>query len=214
MLSHLKPWARRLSRDGRAIYLAARDPRVPWYVKFLPIAVAGYALSPIDFIPDFIPIIGYLDDLIIVPLGIWLVVSLIPNDVMVECRAKADAAGQQPVSRTGMIAIIVVWIAMGLMLGWIGYVSWSRPDTADIQARPSSECCPHARVEGARPRRTDRTWIRERHTTVGEIRCGARIEECAVGRVAIIQNVVDTSVNLKRLVDQIGGVSIEDGIRR
>ena len=130
MLSRLKLWARRLSRDSHAIYLAARDPRVPWYVKFLAIAVSGYALSPIDLIPDFIPIIGYLDDLIIVPLGIWLVVSLIPDDVMVECRAKADAAGQRPVSRAGMIAIIVVWIAVGLMLGWIGYTSWSRPREA------------------------------------------------------------------------------------
>ena len=79
MLSRLKIWARRLSRDGHAIYLASRDPRVPWYVKFLAIAVAGYALSPIDLIPDFIPVVGYLDDLIIGPLGIWLVVSLIPE---------------------------------------------------------------------------------------------------------------------------------------
>jgi uncharacterized membrane protein YkvA (DUF1232 family) len=127
MLSHLKNWARRLGRDSHAIYLAARDPRVPWYVKFLAIAVAGYALSPIDLIPDFIPIIGYLDDLIIVPLGIWLVVSLIPDEIMAECRAKADAAGQRPVSKSGMIAIIVIWIVAGLLLGWIGYVSWNRP---------------------------------------------------------------------------------------
>jgi uncharacterized membrane protein YkvA (DUF1232 family) len=94
MLANLNNWARRLSQDGHAIYLAARDPRVPWYVKYLALAVAGYALSPIDLIPDFIPVIGYLDDLIIVPLGIWLVVSLIPDDVIAECRAKADAAGQ------------------------------------------------------------------------------------------------------------------------
>ena len=130
MLSHLKLWARRLRRDGHAIYLAARDPRVPWYVKYLAIAVAGYALSPIDLIPDFIPVIGYLDDLIIVPLGIWLVVSLVPDDVMSECRAKADAAGQRPVSQAGMIAIVAVWIAVGLMLGWVGYVSWHQPREA------------------------------------------------------------------------------------
>ena len=84
MFSRLKIWARRLSRDGHAIYLASRDPRVPWYAKFLAIAVAGYALSPIDLIPDFIPVLGYLDDLIIVPLGIWLVVSLMPEGIMVE----------------------------------------------------------------------------------------------------------------------------------
>src|ERR1700676_3737899 len=111
MLRILKLWARRLIRDVHAVYLAARDPRVPWYARVLAIAVAGYALSPIDLIPDFIPVIGYLDDLIIVPLGIWLVVSLIPEDVMAECRARADEVGQRPVSRAGMIAIIAVWIA-------------------------------------------------------------------------------------------------------
>src|SRR3979411_3123379 len=126
MLSRIKSWAQRLKRDSHAIYLASRDARVPWYAKALAIAVAAYALSPIDLIPDFIPVIGYLDDLIIVPLGIWLVVSLIPDDVMVECRAKADAAGQRPVSKSGMIAIIVVWIAVGLLLGWIGYVTWNQ----------------------------------------------------------------------------------------
>ena len=98
------------------------------YVKFLAIAVAGYALSPIDLIPDFIPIVGYLDDLIIVPLGIWLVVSLIPDEIMVEYRAIANEAGQRPVSRAGMITIIVLWIFGTLALGWIGYALWSRPD--------------------------------------------------------------------------------------
>src|SRR3977135_2403591 len=127
MLRNLKIWARRLIRDVPAVYLALRDPRVPWHARVLAIAVAGYALSPIDLIPDFIPVIGYLDDLIIVPLGIWLVVSLIPDDVMAECRAKADAAEQHPVSRAGIIAIVVVWIAMGLILAWIVYAGWNRP---------------------------------------------------------------------------------------
>jgi len=128
MLSRLKIWARRLSRDAHAIYLASRDPRVPWYVKFLAIAVAGYALSPIDLIPDFIPVLGYLDDLIIVPLGIWLVVSLIPEQIMDEYRAIANETGQRPVSRAGMITIMVLWIFGALTLGWIGYALWSRPD--------------------------------------------------------------------------------------
>src|SRR5512140_1570034 len=110
----LKEWARVIKRDVHAIYLASRDPRVPWYAKALAIAVAAYALSPIDLIPDFIPVIGYLDDLVIVPLGIWLVVSLIPDDVMVKCRAEADAAGQRPVSRAGMVAIIVLWIVAAM----------------------------------------------------------------------------------------------------
>jgi uncharacterized membrane protein YkvA (DUF1232 family) len=123
----MKIWARRLRRDSHAIYLASRDPRVPWYVKILAIAVAGYALSPIDLIPDFIPVVGYLDDLIIVPLGIGLVVSLIPTEIMVECRAKADEAGQRPVSRVGMIAIIMVWIAAAVILGWMIYAYWRQP---------------------------------------------------------------------------------------
>jgi uncharacterized membrane protein YkvA (DUF1232 family) len=121
----MKIWARRLTLDGHAIYLASRDPRVPWYAKFLAIAVAGYALSPIDLIPDFIPVLGYLDDLIILPFGIWLVVSLIPEEIMNEYRAIASEAGQRPISRAGMITIIVLWIFGTLMLGWIGYAHWA-----------------------------------------------------------------------------------------
>src|ERR1700712_3490364 len=117
MWDRWKHWARTIKRDAHAIYLAARDPRVPWYAKALAIAVAGYALSPIDLIPDFIPVIGYLDELILLPLGIWVVVALIPDEVMVEYRAKADEAGQRPTSRAGMAAIILLWIAGALMLG-------------------------------------------------------------------------------------------------
>ena len=126
MLSRIKSWASALKRDGHAIYLASRDPRVPWYAKALAIAVAGYALSPIDLIPDFIPIIGYLDELILLPLGIWLVVALIPPEIMVEYRAKADEAGRRPTSRAGMVTIILLWIAGALTLGWIGYARWNR----------------------------------------------------------------------------------------
>ncbi len=126
MLSRIKTWTRNLKRDGHAIYLASRDPRVPWYAKALAIGVAAYALSPIDLIPDFIPVIGYLDDLIIVPLGVWIVASLIPDEVMAECRAKADEIGQRPVSRAGMIAIIVLWIGGAVIFGWIAYIAWSR----------------------------------------------------------------------------------------
>jgi len=126
VLARIQIWARNLGRDSHAIYLASRDPRVPWYAKALGLTVAAYALSPIDLIPDFIPVVGYLDDLVIVPLGIWLVVSLIPDDVMAECRAKADESGQRPVSRPGMIAIIAVWMVAAVIFGWIGYVAWSR----------------------------------------------------------------------------------------
>jgi uncharacterized membrane protein YkvA (DUF1232 family) len=124
MLRILKLWARRLIRDVHAVYLAARDPRVPWYARVLAIAVAGYALSPIDLIPDFIPVIGYLDDLIIVPLGIWLVVSLIPEEVMAEYRARAIEARQRPRSKTAAIVIVAIWILAAAVLGWIGFAHW------------------------------------------------------------------------------------------
>ena len=127
LLSRIKTWARSLKRDGHAIYLASRDPRVPWYAKALAIAVAAYALSPIDLIPDFIPILGYLDELLILPLGIWLVVRLIPDGVMAEYRARANEAGQRPTSRAGMAAILLLWTVGALTLGWFGYVWWSRP---------------------------------------------------------------------------------------
>jgi len=83
-------------------------------------------LSPIDLIPDFIPVLGYADDLIIVPLGIWLVVSLIPSEVMAECRAKADAAEQRPRSTMAAVAIIAIWVGAAAMLGWAGFTRWRR----------------------------------------------------------------------------------------
>ncbi len=125
MLSRLKIWARTLRRDAHAIYLASRDPRVPWHAKALAVAVAGYALSPIDLIPDFIPVVGYLDELIILPLGIWLVVSLIPAEIMAECRVRADEAGQRPVSRAGMIFIIALWLAGAIALAWTSHAYWT-----------------------------------------------------------------------------------------
>lgn len=127
MLSRIKTWARHLKRDAHAIYLASRDPRVPWYAKILAIAVAAYALSPIDLIPDFIPVLGYLDELFILPLGIWFVVRLIPDEVMVEYRARATEAGQRPTSRAGKAAILLVWTVGALTLGWFLYAWWSRP---------------------------------------------------------------------------------------
>jgi uncharacterized membrane protein YkvA (DUF1232 family) len=81
-MSRLKQWARIIKRDVHAVYLAARDPRTPWYAKLLAACVAGYALSPIDLIPDFIPVLGYLDDVLIVPLGILAVMKLVPAEVM------------------------------------------------------------------------------------------------------------------------------------
>src|ERR1700750_1962483 len=98
MPAHLKNWARSIKRDAHAVYLAARDPRAPWYAKALAICVAGYALSPIDLIPDFVPVLGYLDDVIIVPRGVMFVIKLIPPEILAEHRALAVAAQDRPVS--------------------------------------------------------------------------------------------------------------------
>jgi uncharacterized membrane protein YkvA (DUF1232 family) len=123
-MSRVKAWARALRRDAHALLLASRDPRVPWTVKLLAIAVAGYALSPIDLIPDFIPMLGVLDDLIIVPLGIWLVIALIPEDLMREYRAMASAAAQRPVSKAAAVIIVALWISGVALLGWMVFVYW------------------------------------------------------------------------------------------
>lgn len=121
MTGSLKDWARAIKRDVHAVYLAARDPRVPWYAKALALVVAGYALSPIDLIPDFIPVLGYLDDVIFVPLGIWAVVKLIPPQVMIEQRAAADLAAGLPVSRRAAFMIGLIWAASLALSGWLVY---------------------------------------------------------------------------------------------
>jgi uncharacterized membrane protein YkvA (DUF1232 family) len=115
----LKNWARLVKRDVHALYLCSRDPRVPWHAKALAVVVAAYALSPIDLIPDFVPVLGYLDDLILVPAGIWLVVRLIPPDVMAEQRERAAAAGERPISRIAGAIIVAVWIASAILCGWL-----------------------------------------------------------------------------------------------
>src|SRR5215475_2455508 len=119
MRANWKQWARTIKRDAHALYLAARDPRVPWYAKALAIGVATYALSPIDLIPDFIPVLGYVDDLIIVPAGIALVIRLIPPDIMAQHREMAIAAQDRPVSRVAAAAIVTIWIAAIGLTAWI-----------------------------------------------------------------------------------------------
>lgn len=114
-LGDLITWAKGIKRDALALWIAARDPRTPLHAKALALAVAAYAFSPIDLIPDFIPVIGYLDDLIIVPLGIMLVVRLIDPPLMAEFRATATATAR-PVSRTAAVIFILIWIALGAVL--------------------------------------------------------------------------------------------------
>jgi uncharacterized membrane protein YkvA (DUF1232 family) len=113
-----------LKREVHAIYLATQSPHMPWYARCLALAVVGYALSPIDLIPDFIPVLGYADDLIIVPLGIWLVLSLIPEEVMIACRARADEAVTGPHGKIAAIVTIAIWIVGGAALGWSVLAYW------------------------------------------------------------------------------------------
>ena len=119
MLARLKGWARAIKRDVHALWLAARDPRTPWYARALALGLAAYALSPIDLIPDFIPVLGYLDDAILLPLGILLAVRLVPPAVMAEHRATAAAAAARPVSRAAAVFIVAVWIVAAGGLLWL-----------------------------------------------------------------------------------------------
>jgi uncharacterized membrane protein YkvA (DUF1232 family) len=117
-IERAKLWARTIKRDVLALWLAARDPRVPWYAKALAMGIAAYALSPIDLIPDFIPVLGYLDDLILVPLGILMVVRLIPAPLMAELRAQAAELEQRPRSTVAAAVIVLIWIAAAALVAW------------------------------------------------------------------------------------------------
>jgi len=121
MLERLKRWAHALKRDVLALYLAARDPRVPWVPKALAAAIAAYALSPIDLIPDFIPVLGYLDELILLPLAIAGLVRLIDPAIMAEHRAKAAALQERPKSRVAACAIIGIWLVITIAAAWLAY---------------------------------------------------------------------------------------------
>jgi uncharacterized membrane protein YkvA (DUF1232 family) len=118
-MARVKARARQIKTDVVAISLAAGDPRVPWHAKLLAAGVAAYALSPIDLIPDFIPVLGYLDDVILVPLGILLVVRLIPPGVMAELRAEALARSERPTSKVGAAVIVAIWIAALAFALWV-----------------------------------------------------------------------------------------------
>lgn len=131
MLAKLKERARRLEAETYALYLAARDPRTPWHAKLLVTLVVAYAFSPVDLIPDFIPVLGYLDDLVLIPLGIALALKLVPDRVMADCRQRAkDAfAKGRPVSRAAAAVIVVIWLALAALAvawGWEAFVARAR----------------------------------------------------------------------------------------
>ncbi|HWT31348.1 MAG TPA: YkvA family protein [Propylenella sp.] len=110
--SDWRAWAAGLRRDATALYLARRDPRVPWYAKVLAGLVVAYALSPIDLIPDFIPVLGLLDDVVIVPFGLWLVFRLLPDGLIEEYRPEAARLATVPRSRAAAIVIVAIWLAL------------------------------------------------------------------------------------------------------
>ncbi len=117
-LARLRRWARAIKQDVVALYIAGRDPRVPWYVKAAAVAIATYALSPIDLIPDFIPVLGYLDEVILLPIAIALVVRIIPDPLMAEFREEAQRRSERPTSRAAAAVIIVLWIAAIALTLW------------------------------------------------------------------------------------------------
>jgi uncharacterized membrane protein YkvA (DUF1232 family) len=127
MLSKLKAWAASLKREGLALWFACRDPRTPWYARSLAMLVVAYALSPIDLIPDFIPVLGLLDELILLPGAIWLVVRLLPPQVLLDSRARAQAwlEAHRPQPRNWVAAGVIV--ALWLLLAWLLWKWMVRP---------------------------------------------------------------------------------------
>lgn len=113
-----RQWARLIKRDVLALWIAARDRRTPWYAKAVAAVVAAYALSPVDLIPDFIPVLGYVDDLILAPLGILLAVRLVPPDLMEAYRGEAALRAEQPTSRAALVGIVLIWIAGLAAVSW------------------------------------------------------------------------------------------------
>ena len=116
MLQRLKAWAKAIRRDILALWIAARDPRTPALAKIVAGLVGAYALSPIDLIPDFIPVLGYLDDLIILPFGIVLAVKLIPAALMAEFRAAAEGLSRRPAGWVAAAVILALWLVVGWLL--------------------------------------------------------------------------------------------------
>jgi uncharacterized membrane protein YkvA (DUF1232 family) len=119
-MTTLRERARALKRDAYALYYAVRDPRTPWYVKLLAGMMVAYALSPIDLIPDFLPLIGYLDELILLPVVMWIALRLVPPEALADARLRAAAAADRPVSRVAAAVIVALWIVgAALCAAWL-----------------------------------------------------------------------------------------------
>lgn len=119
LFERLRRWAAELKREVYALYLAYRDPRVSWYAKVFAAVVVGYAFSPIDLIPDPIPVLGYLDDLVLIPLGVAIAVRMIPSEVMDECRREARNAEGRPANRVAAAVVVAVWLLLACLGIWL-----------------------------------------------------------------------------------------------
>jgi uncharacterized membrane protein YkvA (DUF1232 family) len=127
LLGNLAQRMRHLKGETFALYLAARHPATPWYAKLFVAGVVAYALSPIDLIPDFVPVLGYVDDLILVPLGIAIAIRMVPPAVLAECRARANEAmaSIKPVSRVAAVVIVGIWLLIGALLAAWAYEAYT-----------------------------------------------------------------------------------------
>jgi len=131
MPSFIDTWkvrARQLKTEVYALYLAYKDPRTPWYARIFAAIVVGYAFSPIDLIPDPIPVLGYLDDLLLIPLGVFLALKMIPPQVVSESRLKAGEVMAQgkPVNKVAALVIVLIWIGLAVMAAFLVYRLWRR----------------------------------------------------------------------------------------
>jgi uncharacterized membrane protein YkvA (DUF1232 family) len=122
-----------LKREALVVWYAARDPRLPWPVRLLALAVAAYALSPIDLIPDFIPVLGYLDDLLLVPLGVALVVKLTPAAILADARSRAAVTAARPTSIAAAIVIVALWL-LAVLACWLAWKHWRGARGASLRA--------------------------------------------------------------------------------
>lgn len=134
MIDSLKTKAAGLKQEIFALYLAARDPRTPWYTKVFIVCVVAYALSPIDLIPDPIPVLGYLDDLLLLPLGIYVALKMIPREVLTDCRAKA-ASGSEKLPRNWYAAVMIIslWLLALILLSYVLIGMFSINESSDAR---------------------------------------------------------------------------------
>lgn len=117
-VSKLQEAARKIRQDAMTVYFVSRDPRTPILVRLLALAIAAYAISPVDLIPDFIPVVGYLDDVILLPLGILLIIKLTPKDVIEESRTRASEVAAKPTSTVAAVVIVVIWVVCAVSFGY------------------------------------------------------------------------------------------------